>query len=181
MPDKLWGLVRGTLKTSRLESRFGPRQQEVPGPIPKRRNPGLRKLRGLSRPPGSSVVSGSSSIPPGTAARSRPSSHLAPNSRVPSSLEEDFRGPGWGCQTASDECFFNPSPADLADYSYLRQGRNARAWQLVTSGDGPSPPASVPSSHLSAQLPPEQEREGEMGSRRSGGGVPGGQERGESV
>lgn len=70
--------------------------------------------------------------------RSGLSSHrTAPNSSVPGPLEEDFRGPGWGCQTASDECFFNPGPADFDDYSYLRQGRNARAWQPVTSGRRP--------------------------------------------
>ena len=107
--------------------------------------------------------------PPGTADPLSPApTSPHPNSSVPSPLEEDFRDPGWGCQTASDECFFNPSPADLDDYSYLRQGRNARAWQPVTSGRRPL---------LASLRGPAPAGAGKGGGRREAGGRKRGEER----
>lgn len=90
---------------------------------------------------GSGVASGPSLGPPGAGAPTCP-----PSFSVTGPPEEDFRGPGWGCQTARDECFFNPSPADLDGYSYFRQGRNSRAWPPVPSGPAPSCPPPGPGS-----------------------------------
>lgn len=154
---------------NRFESGFSPREQEVsPWPHLTEGESEALTADGLVEVPWAEMWP----LAPAQALRGRPTPLAQlppppppPNSSVPSPLEEDFRGPGWGCQTASDECFFNPSPADLDDYSYLRQGRNARAWQPVTSGRRPLLAC------LGCPAPAEQEREGgETGSRGGKGG-----------
>lgn len=153
-----------------FESGFGPREQELgPWSHPTEGETEVQQAEGLVLVPWETEVpwaSGSSPGHPGPS-RSPPSSYLPPNANVPSPLEEDFRGPGWGCQTASDECFFNPSPADLADYSYLRQGGNRERGSPSPPGGGPSSRPPVPSSSLSKRG--RGRWEAGTGKRRSGG------------